>query len=173
MSISWSLPDDASPKLGCKFGKHDFSTSSSILEEKGKKFKVYQCVNCDETKKEFIEETIDWDNQTIPKGLLAQAPLKSSGILTGSPGNISVDSLGRITGVAVPSSQSLTVNGLDVEKELLQHKTIIKHLENEIKLLTILIENLCQQKKLSDSSSISKSGSLMTESILEQKLTNS
>lgn len=169
MSISWSLPDDASPKLGCKFGKHDFSTSSSILEEKGKKFKVYQCVNCDETKKEFIEETIDWDNQTIPKGLLKQATLNSSAILTGSPGNIS----GHITGVAVPSSQSLTVNGLDVEKELLQHKTIIKHLENEIKLLTILIENLCQQKKLSDSSSISKSGSLMTESILEQKLTNS
>lgn len=191
MSISWSIPDDVSADLGCKFGKHVFVLDGDPFDpddvtatSKNIQIQRYKCKHCSETK----EENVVGKPKAKPTNPIATTPF----IWPDTPLTVSVDPNGTLHSIvsAQPQTQvvignngnitapsavleKMTIKGKDLAYELELQNSKIGHLENQIKLLTLLVESLCLQKKSSDSSDTSKSGFQSAKQDSEQKLMNS
>jgi len=186
--ISWSLPEDVDGKVACNLGKHEYEPDGTPSYTDVAKIQKLKCKHCEHEKLETTKNQLD-----PTKG--ANILVDSFGQLTGTQhviggsGGVGVN-IGAITapkpsnplanqlladGVVAKQIETneLYIDNKNVKQQLESHNQRILSLEAQLKLATILIENLCQQKKLSDSSNTSKFGSQMTELLSEQKLTNS
>lgn len=197
--ISWSLPEDVEGKVACNLGKHEYEPDGTPTYTDVDKIQKLKCKHCEheklETTKNQLDPTkganiiVDSFGQLTGTQHVIGSSLTGTQHVIGGSGGVGVN-IGAITvpKPTNPQANQLLADGIvakqietnelyidnkNVKQQLESHNQRILSLEAQLKLATILIENLCQQKKLSDSSNTSKFGSQMTELLSEQKLTNS